>query len=94
VTERHFGGFADIPSVEPQTAADFETLELLHDPLLRAWQPAWEDDDDEVDVFVDELVDCLQILPPGTLTKLCWTRRRDEEKLPSEMWASLARGHP
>ena len=94
VTERHFGGFADVPSIEPQSAADFERLELLHDPLLQAWERAWEDDDDEVEVFVEELDDCLEILPPGSLTKLCWTRRIAEEELSSELAAPLASGHP
>lgn len=94
VTERHFGGYADVPCIEPQGAAELEKLESLHDPLLRALERAWERDDDEVEVFVEELGDCLQILPPGSVANLCWTRRSVDAKLSSEPGASLATGHP
>ena len=71
VTEKDSCGFADLPRIEPIGTLVSRSLESIHDPLLRAWEKNWADDDEAVEIVVEDVDDCLQIQPSGREVRLC-----------------------
>ena len=81
VKEKDFCGFADLSRLEPQRTAALASLNELLEPHLRQLEQAWAVDDDAVEIVLEHVPDPLEILPPGQVVRICWTRPLDESRL-------------
>ena len=81
IREKYFCGFADISRLEPQNPIAAESLEELLEPHLLQLEQAWAVDDDAAEIVLEHATVSSEILPAGSVVRICWTRPLDESRL-------------
>lgn len=84
VREKDLAGFADLPRIELQGSDVSASIESMHEKLLRMIAVDW-DDDQSGEIVIEKVEDLTELLPPGPVVKLLWTRPTMDHAVPENL---------
>lgn len=82
VQEKDLAGLADLPRFEPQGPNIAASLDFMSNQVLDLIAVEWTDDNEDGEIVVEDLGDCLEPLPSGSDVKpLVWIRTADDPRI-------------